>query len=129
MKFYIGSSFKNHKLVNLFAEKLKQYGWEHTYNWGNSIQENETEEDLIAYSRHEQKGIFDSDIVIILLPGGRGTHIELGMALAWGKKIYLYSANGEEFKIENTVNFYQMPEMMKLTGNVDDVIQRIIKEN
>lgn len=78
---------------------------------------------------HEQKGIFDSDVVIILLPGGRGTHIELGMALAWGKKIYLYSANGEEFKIENTVNFYQIPEIIKMTGSIDDAIQKMIKEN
>lgn len=129
MKFYIGSSFKNHKLVNILAERLKQYGWEHTYNWANSIQEAESKEDLIAYSMHEQKGIFDSDVVIILLPGGRGTHIELGMALAWGKKIYLYSANGEEFKIENTVNFYQIPEIIKMTGSIDDAIQKMIKEN
>lgn len=129
MKFYIGSSFKNYKLVNILAEKLKEYGWEHTYNWANSIQEAESKEDLIAYSMHEQKGIFDSDVVIILLPGGRGTHIELGMALAWGKKIYLYSANGEEFKIENTVNFYQIPEIIKMTGSIDDAIQKMIKEN
>jgi len=36
------------------------------------------------------KGVIDANLVIVLLPGGRGTHVELGAALALMKPILLY---------------------------------------
>lgn len=127
MKFYIGSGFKNADLVNEFSEKLQSHGWEHTFNWTKYISDYETIEDLIKYSELEQKGIEESDAVIIILPAGRGTHIELGMAIALKKKIYLYSSRKEEFDIENTVNFYQLPSIEKIVGEIDDAINEITK--
>lgn len=127
MKFYIGSGFKNVELVNEFSKKLQNYGWEHTYNWAENIKENETIEDLIEYSKLEQKGIEEADAVIIILPAGRGTHIELGMAIALNKKIYLYSSQKEEFDIENTVNFYQLPNINRIIGDTDYAIREITK--
>ena len=44
---------------------------------------------MIEYATFESQGILDSDVVIILLPAGRGAHIELGMALALNKRIIL----------------------------------------
>ncbi|MCI8345509.1 MAG: group-specific protein [Clostridia bacterium] len=127
MKFYIGSGFKNAELVNEFSKKLQNYGWQHTYNWAENIKENETIEDLIEYSKLEQKGIEEADAVIIILPAGRGTHIELGMAIALNKKIYLYSSQKEEFDIENTVNFYQIPSIQRIVGDIDYAIKEITK--
>lgn len=125
MKFYIGSGFKNCELVNYYSKALEENGWLHTYNWTKNIADEVTIEDLIEYSESEKKGIADADVVIILLPAGRGTHIELGMALALNKKIFLCSASKEEFSIENTVNFYQLPECVKLIGNADENIKEI----
>lgn len=127
MKFYIGSGFKNCDLVNYYSKALERRGWKHTYNWAKDIKSDETIEDLIEYAELEKKGIIDSDVVIILLPAGRGTHIELGMALALNKKIYLCSSDGKDFEIENTVNFYQLPNMIKLVGDADNIIEEIIK--
>ena len=127
MKFYIGSGFKNAELVNEFSKKLQNYGWQHTYNWAENIKENETIEDLIEYSKLEQKGIEEADAVIIILPAGRGTHIELGMAIALNKKIYLYSSQKEEFDIENTVNFYQFTSFKRIVGYIDYAIKDITK--
>lgn len=127
MKFYIGSGFKNCELVNYYSKILEENGWEHTYNWAKNISNDETIEDLIEYSKSEKKGIIDADVVIILLPAGRGTHIELGMALALNKKIFLCSATEDEFSIENTVNFYQLPNIVRLVGTADENINQIIK--
>ena len=127
MKFYIGSGFKNCELVNYYSKILENNGWEHTYNWTKNISNYETIEDLIEYSKLEQKGINDADVVIILLPAGRRTHIELGMALALNKKIFLCSATEDEFSIENTVNFYQLPQINRLVGNADDIIKQILR--
>lgn len=127
MKFYIGAGFKNCELVNYYSKILEENGWEHTYNWAKNISNDETIEDLIEYSKLEQKGIIESDVVIILLPAGRGTHIELGMALALNKKIFLCSATKDEFSIENTVNFYQLPSIVRLVGTDDENLKEIIK--
>lgn len=127
MKFYIGSGFKNAELVNEFSKKLQSHGWKHTFNWTKYISEYETLEDLIKYSELEQKGIEEADAVIIILPAGRGTHIELGMAIALNKKIYLYSSKKEEFDIENTVNFYQIPSIKRIVGDIDHAIKEITK--
>lgn len=127
MKFYIGSGFKNCELVNYYSKILEENGWEHTYNWAKNISNDETIEDLIEYSKLEQKGIIESDVVIILFPAGRGTHIELGMALALNKKIFLCSATKDEFSIENTVNFYQLPQCQKIIGNANDNIKQILR--
>lgn len=127
MKFYIGSGLKNCELVNYYSKMLEENGWKHTYNWAKNFKGNETIEDLIEYSKLEQDGIKEADVIIILLPAGRGTHIELGMALALNKKIFLCSATEEEFGIENTVNFYQLPSMVRLVGTADENIREIIK--
>ncbi len=127
MKFYIGSGMKNCELVNYYAKILEENEWKHTYNWAKNINGDETIKDLIEYSKLEQQGIIDSDVVIILLPAGRGTHIELGMALALNKKIFLCSETKEEFSIENTVNFYQLPSIVRLVGTADENLKEIIK--
>lgn len=127
MKFYIGSGFGNCELVNYYSKILEENGWEHTYNWAKNISNNETIKDLIEYSKLEQKGIRDADVVIILLPAGRGTHIELGMAIALNKKIFLCSATKDEFSVENTVNFYQLPQCQKIIGNTDDIIKQMLR--
>jgi len=128
MKFYIGSGIKNWQLVNYYSKILEAYGWQHTYNWTKNINGHETIEDLTVYAKLEQQGIVDSDVVIILLPGGRGTHVELGMALALNKKIFLCSPVKEAFNIDNTVSFYELPGIVKLVGTADENIQEIIKQ-
>lgn len=127
MKFYIGSGLKNAKLVNEFSEKLQEIGWKHTYNWTENVKGNETIEDLIEYATVEQKAIKESDVVIIILPAGRGTHTELGMAIALNKKVYLYSNKKEEFDAENTVAFYNLPSIQKIFGDIDYAIKEITK--
>lgn len=127
MKFYIGSGFKNSNLVNYYSEKLESLGLEHTYNWAKNIKETETKEDMINFSRLEIEAILNADLVIILLPAGRGTHVELGMALALNKRIFLCADTSEVFDSTNTVNFYEIPEITKLVGCANQNIARIIE--
>jgi len=127
MKFYIGSGMKNCELVNYYANMLKENGWEQTYDWIKTISDDVSLEDMIKYATLESQGIVDSDVVIILLPAGRGAHIELGMAMALNKKIFLCSTTKEEFSIENTVAFYELSKIIKLVGTTDENIKEIVK--
>lgn len=81
---------------------------------------------MVKYAQLESKGIEDSDVVIILLPAGRGAHIELGMALALKKKVFL-CGDEEEFDIKNTVAFYELPSVIQLTGMRDENLKRIME--
>ncbi len=126
MKFYIGSGMKNCTLVNYYAKVLKDSGWQQTYDWVKNVNDDVDINDMREYAQLEKQGIVDSDVVIILLPAGRGAHIELGMALALGKKIFLCSTTKEEFNIENTVAFYELNEVVKLIGNADENLNEIL---
>ena len=46
--------------------------------------------------------------------------------LALNKKIFLCSATEDEFSVENTVNFYQLPQMKRIVGSSDDNIKQIL---
>ena len=127
MKFYVGSGMKNCKLVNCYAKLLKENGWEQTYDWVKNVSDDITRDDMIRYASLESQGIIDSDVVIILLPAGRGAHIELGMAMALNKEIFLCSVTNEEFSIENTVAFYELSKVTQLVGNADDNVKKILK--
>lgn len=127
MKFYIGSGMKNSDFVNYYSNELRDYGWEQTYDWVKNINNDIDINDMIEYASLEKQGIIDSDVVIILLPAGRGAHIELGMALALGKKLFLCSKTKEEFDIENTVAFYELPNVIRLVGDEKENLNEIIR--
>lgn len=127
MKFYVGSGMKNAKLVEYYQEKLKEAGWEQTYNWVKNINNDIDIDEIREYAKLEQEGVINSDVVIILLPAGRGAHIELGMSLALNKKTFLCSLTEDEFSIENTVAFYELPNVVKLVGTADENIKEILK--
>ena len=127
MKFYVGSGMKNCELVNDYAKLLKENGWEQTHDWVKNISNDISKDDMIKYASLESQGIVDADVVIILLPAGRGAHIELGMALALNKEVFLCSVTNEEFNIENTVAFYELSKVTQLVGNVDDNVKKILK--
>lgn len=127
MNFYVGSGMKNCELVTCYAEKLKKKWWHQAYDWVGNVCDDEPIDDMINYARREKQTVIDSDVVIILLPAGRGAHIELGMALALDKKLFLCAQSEDEFSIDNTVAFYELPSVVKLIGTVDENIDKIMK--
>ena len=127
MKFYVGSSLKNYELVNYYSKRLKEKGWIQTYDWVKNINEDIKIEDLKQYAMLEVKAISNADVVIILFPAGRGSHIELGIAQALNKKIFLCSNNKEEFSLKNTVAFYELSNIVKLVGTADENLKEILK--
>ena len=127
MDFYVGSGMKNCELVTYYAEKLIEQGWHQTYDWVKNVNEDVSIDDMREYAKLEKQGVADADVVIILLPAGRGAHIELGMALALGKKLFLCAQTEDEFSLENTVAFYELPCVEKLIGTKEENIAEIIK--
>lgn len=124
MKFYIASSFKNIELVRYVSENLKNRGYIHTYDW--TVNENVTTlDELKMIGEKEKTAVIEADFVVVLLPAGKGSHIELGIAIGNRKNIYLYSPNKEIDNIETTSTFYHLPEIEKCFGTLDELVEII----
>ncbi len=120
MKYYIASGLENAAQVRALKAILDARGWEHTYDWTvhGSVQ-TEGLERISEVADAEVEGVLRADIIIVLLPGGRGTHVELGMALAGAAldgvldalRIVLYSPDPErDFGVGGkTCAFYHHP--------------------
>jgi hypothetical protein len=125
MKFYVSSSFKNIDSVRYVANTLKREGFTHTYDWT----QNDRAEDIPALreiGEKEKTAVMESHFVIILLPAGKGSHIELGIALGLGKRIYLYSPDQQINDPTTTSTFYHLPEVQIFIGTLDFFI-RVVK--
>ncbi|QXJ40447.1 Nucleoside 2-deoxyribosyltransferase [Parageobacillus caldoxylosilyticus] len=121
MKFYIASSFKNIDAVRYVSEKLKSKGFIHTYDWTQNERAS-TIEQLKEIGQREKEGVMEADFLIVLLPAGKGSHIEFGIALGHGKKIYLYSPNDDVNNFETTSTFYHLPEVEKCIGTLEELV-------
>ncbi len=83
MTFYIASGVENAARVNEAAAVLTKLGHRRTYNWtlhgsvkGGAVQKKQ------SVARLACDGVLSASLFVLLLPGAKGTHAELGMALA-----------------------------------------------
>lgn len=53
---------------------------------------------------------------------GKGSHIELGIALRLNKKVILYSPNEEVNDFAKTSTFYHLSEVVKFNGTIDELV-------
>ena len=79
---YIATGLENFEEHNLLARVLADQGIGITYDWthhGPVYREGARRCAEVAAA--ESNGVIIADAVVILLPGGRGTHVELGIAI------------------------------------------------
>lgn len=124
MNFYVASSFQNRDEVREVAAELKNIGWNHTYDWTQNERVNSLD-DLTRIGTLEKEAVAKSDVVIVLLPGGKGTHIELGLAIAYDKRIFLYSPDEKVMNVTTTSTFYHLPEVEICIGTLKSLIEKV----
>ena len=126
LKFYIGSGLERWEDVRALARALERHGWKQTYDWTAGLFREKGPAELAEIARLERQGVADADLVVILLPAGRGSHIELGMALALGKPVALCAEEERTFLGERAVSFYELPQVDKLTGNPEAIAEKLV---
>ncbi|MEZ4156655.1 MAG: hypothetical protein R3B52_01575 [Candidatus Paceibacterota bacterium] len=121
MKYFIASSWKNMKQVQLLTENLSALGNEvfsYVSDKRNFVPESELKDDQEKFKNKDWKsdaeirqlyeqdleGLRESDVFIMLLPAGNSSHIEAGMAFALGKKTILI---GNPEKVETHYLIFQ----------------------
>jgi nucleoside 2-deoxyribosyltransferase len=125
-KFYVASNFKNIDTVRYVSNELINKGYIQTYDWTKNERAS-TLEKLKEIGQQERNAVMEADFIIVLLPAGKGSHIEFGIALGQGKKIYLYSQYDEVNKFETTSTFYLLSEVEKCIGTIEELIATVTK--
>lgn len=130
MKFYIASKLENAEEVSRVAQALKAAGHIHTYDWTvhGSVQDKGLQR-IQEVAEAEKRGVIDADVVIVILPGGRGTHAELGIALGAGnKEIVICAADNSLLSADNrTCAFYWNTGIHRVTGTEDRWVNTLLK--
>ncbi|MCC3279118.1 nucleoside 2-deoxyribosyltransferase [Arthrobacter sp. zg-Y40] len=116
--------------VRYVAHALESSGYVNTYDWTRDASARDagtvTLADLRSIGQRERDAVIGADVVVILLPGGKGTHVELGIAIAQGKRTILHSPTEVMNNLDITSTFYHLPELEKSHGTLDDLITMII---
>ena len=71
----------------------------------------------------EIAAVEEADVLIVLLPGGYGTHVEIGVALALGKPVILHAPDQETLDTPYPCIFHYHPLVTLLPPGVLDVDQ------
>lgn len=127
MKFYIATKLENHKAHNNLRDWLKLHGHELTYDWsvhGPVFARGLEVVREVALKEHD--GVEAADAVIVLWPGGRGTHVELGMAIALGIPVFLMSSVSDHHAAtKETCAFYHHPNVT-LSKTEDELCHQLV---
>lgn len=132
MKFYIASGLENRACAAQTIKALQAAGHFVTYDWtkhGDMRQNGH--ECLSDIATNEVLGVRSAELVLVLLPGGKGTHTELGIALSEAdkKKIIIWSETGREFSDwQSTCAFYHHPSVTWLVCGYDELVERVLEQ-
>lgn len=130
MKFYIATKLENHAAHNELMNTLVNHGCTCTYDWtthGPVFKEGL--ERIRHVAEKEYQGVMDADVVIVLWPGGRGTHVELGMAIAAGKQCHIVTdVDGHHEASAESCAFYHHPAV-RLHRTVEEMLPTIFREH
>lgn len=122
MKYYIATSLANAARAKTLKFLLDRNGHHCTYNWmAHGAAGHLGEAALADIAIQEFYGVTVADVIIVLLPGGKGTHTELGMAIAMGKPIVIWDETKPEWVCDDsTCSFYWLPGIKRrLAGQLD----------
>jgi len=115
MKYYIATSLSRASDYRVVRDSLEIYGHEISYDWTlHGSVKSVSKERLSEVASLELAGVSAADFVIVLLPGGYGTHLELGFAIAKGKKVFLHSEDPLLFELGPQTNaFYHHSDVTR----------------
>lgn len=126
MKYYIASSFANKEIVNLTIKSLNNLGFINTYNWTlNEKADNKLK--LKNIGIEELNAVKDADILIAILPGGKGTHIEMGIAIGFNKPVLIAYFNKELISVDNSATFYHLDNVKHILVTEENIVDKLVK--
>jgi len=114
MKIYVASSFQNKKTVSSWMEKLRNIGFDVTFDWTNQEAPPRGELTLSlpeqrVLANHDMMGVRSAEIVWVISPteGGCGCWFELGAAYALCKRIIVSGPRRTIFMALTSISYFE----------------------
>jgi nucleoside 2-deoxyribosyltransferase len=131
LKFYIATGLENGVEGGLYEQAkglIESLGHTITYDWSvHGPVWREGRARLAEVAQQELNGVYLADVVLVLLPGGRGTHVELGAALVQRKPVILWKESPDHFGADaNTSAFYHLPRIFTVSGPLSEIARVIL---
>ena len=107
MKAYIATSLTNATEHNELRDLLAARGVGLTYDWtAHGSVWREGRERIAQVAEREASGVAAADLLIAILPGGRGTHVEIGIAIAFRIPVVVVPQSTADYEGPETCAFY-----------------------
>jgi nucleoside 2-deoxyribosyltransferase len=116
-RFYLASRKDRSRECDVLQATLEAAGWKRTYAWTDAQLD---AEHYAAVASAELAGVREANVLVVLLPGGYGTHVEIGAALALGKPIIIHAPDRETLKTPYPCIFHYHPSVELLISEVID---------
>ena len=118
-RFYLATRKDRSAEADALSAALQARGWQRTYTW--TALDPEKTDDFAEVALKEIAGVRDADVLIVLLPGGFGTHVEIGAALALGKPVILHAPDAQTLETPYRCIFHHHPSVKILISQNLDV--------
>jgi len=125
MNFYTASSFRNIKDVRFINDQLIRQGHQLTYDWTRA-ERVETVAELNRIGQLELDAVRASDCLILVLPAGKGSHVELGIALTVRIPVFLCMLDSTSWTGSEASTFYHIGDVRPCFGQVNDWVRTIL---
>ncbi len=125
MKVYVAAALRDEKTVSAIYDELRARGHVVTYDWVSNEGRHDVWDDARRreVAEAEVDGVFSADAMIFIAPGGRGAHVELG--LATGVPVLFCCEEEPKSSL-----FYYHPKVTKLRSkSVAEIVNQLEKEN
>ena len=121
-KFYLATQKNRLDEAAPLLEALEANGWKRTFAWTN--QDSHDSAGNAGIAQAELAGVREADVLIVLLPGGYGTHVEIGAALALGKPVIIHAPDRKTLETPYICVFHYHPLVTLLVSKID--IKRVL---
>jgi hypothetical protein len=118
-RFYLSTRKDRGAEGAALTKALKDIGWECSFDW-TALQDTSADQ-YPEIAQAEIAGVREADVLLVLLPGGYGTHAEIGAALALGKPIIIHAPNQQILDTPYPCVFHYHPGVRILISEVLDV--------
>ena len=110
MQIYVASSLNSVQTVQQVCTSIRKAGHAVPYDWSTHGRVKGNEHKMSGTALQELKGVSQADTLFVILPGGAGTHTELGYALAKGIPVYIFGEPQDfDHHSGHTTSFYFHP--------------------
>ena len=120
-KYYVASSLNNKTRVRHIISELTLAGYRLTYDWTTHGQVHDVK-DLARIGELEANGVKLADFLVLLMPARYGSHVELGIAIAFDKPVFIIT-EGQTFEEKS---FYHLPNVRRYS-DVKELIKDLVK--